>query len=39
MTEETFIQDRIIEKIDISHYVIDEDLLNIVVPGDLITAE
>ena len=27
------------KQIDVSHYMIDEDTLNLVVPGDLITSE
>ena len=30
---------RLVQKIDISHYMIDEDSLNLVTPGDLITSE
>jgi hypothetical protein len=30
---------KLIERIEISHYMIDEDSLNLVVPGDLITSE
>lgn len=30
---------RLIKRIEISHYMIDEDTLNLVVPGDLITSE
>lgn len=32
-------EQRLIERIEISHYMIDEDTLNLVVPGDLITSE
>lgn len=32
-------EEKIISQIDINHYMIDEDLLNLVVPGDLVTTE
>lgn len=31
--------DKLINTIDISHYMIDEDAINLVIPGDKITAE
>jgi hypothetical protein len=32
-------QERLTDRVQTSHYMIDEDTLNLVVPGDLITAE
>lgn len=31
--------DKMINTIDISHYMIDEESMNLVIPGDLITSE
>lgn len=31
--------EKIITQIDISHYMIDEEAINLVIPGDLITLE
>jgi hypothetical protein len=30
-------EDKLFKQIDVSHYMIDEETLNLVVPGDLIT--
>lgn len=30
---------RIVSQIDLSHYMIDEEAINLVVPGDMITHE
>lgn len=30
---------KILAQIDVNHYMIDEDTMNLVVPGDLITSE
>lgn len=32
-------EEKILSQIDVNHYMIDEDSLNLVVPGDLITSE
>ena len=32
-------QERIIDRIDTRHYMIDDETLNLVIPGDLITAQ
>ena len=31
--------DKLVNTIDISHYMIDEEAINLVIPGDKITAE
>jgi hypothetical protein len=32
-------EQKILTQIDVNHYMIDEDTMNLVVPGDLITTE
>jgi hypothetical protein len=32
-------EQKILAQININHYMIDEDTMNLVVPGDLITSE
>ena len=32
-------EEKILAQIDVNHYMIDEETMNLVVPGDLITSE